>query len=116
MLEFQRLTRLDPRLYNVAELTQEQMAEVLKATRSALVTRGWRHALHNTIPVAVAPRIAHMRVPEPLAIHSALAAGTTPEALLHALHTRLQGAVDTLGDELAPLTAPFRRPNPLHAG
>lgn len=116
LLEFQRLTRLDPDLYDVPELTQEQIAEVLKATRSALVTRGWRNGLHNTIPVAVAPRVAHVRVPEPIAIHAALATGALPAALLGQLHARLQTAVDALGAELAPRTAAFRQPNPLHAG
>ena len=116
LLEFQRLTRLDPRLYDVAELTQEQMAEVLKATRSALVTRGWRNVLHNTVPVAVAPRVAHVRVPEPLAIHEALAQGTRAEALVGLLQSRLQTSVDALGAELATQTAAFRRQNPLHAG
>lgn len=116
LLELQRLTRLDPRLYDVAELTQEQMAEVLKATRSALVTRGWRNVLHNTVPVAVAPRVAHVRVPEPIAIHEALAQGTPPEALLGLLQARLQTSVDALGAELAPRVAAFRRRNFLHAG
>lgn len=111
LLELQRLTRLDPRLYDKPTLTQEQMAEVLQATRSALVTRGWRNALHNTIPRAAAARIAHVRVPEPIDIRAATAAGTSSDALLTELHARLQRAVDALGRELAPAVDPFRRPN-----
>lgn len=115
LLELQRLARLDPSLYGVPALTQEQMAEVLKATRSALVIRGWRNALHNTIPVAVGPRIARIRVPEPIPVHEALRAGATPQALLTQLHMRLQVAVASLGAECAPAVASYGQPNPLHA-
>ncbi|MEO5988641.1 MAG: hypothetical protein ABIU54_07870, partial [Candidatus Eisenbacteria bacterium] len=113
LLELQRLSRLDPSLYGGPTLSQEEMAEVLKATRSALVTRGWQNALHNTVPMAVGPRIAHIRVSEPIAVHEALRAGTGAEVLLLGLRERLQAAVEALGQECAPSVARFRRPNPL---
>ncbi len=121
--ELQRLHSFDPALYDRATLTQEQVAENLKRVRSALVTRGWRNALHNLVPVAVAPRIAHVRVPEPLDLAAALAAlpaGTDPaecrKTLLRTLHERLQGGLDALNAELAIVRDARRTPLPLHTG
>lgn len=120
--ELQRLHSFDPELYDRPTLTQEQIAENLKRVRSALVTRGWKNALHNLVPVAVAPRVAHVRVPEPLdvgaSLASALSTGRDPAetraGLLEALHARLQGGLDELAAELAPLQDARRLPLPLH--
>lgn len=108
LVELQRLGGFDPALYDRPRLAQERLAEVLKRTRSSLLTRGLRNALHNTVPVAVAPRVVHVRVPEPIAVHAAPAA-TDPEAAaatraaLLAEHTgRLQASLDALGRELGP--------------
>ncbi len=105
LAELQRLAGFDPALYDRPTLAPERIAEVLKRTRGALVTRGFANALHNTVPVAVAPRAVHVRVPEPLAVHEALAAGADAEAgrsaLLAALRERLQRGLDALGAELA---------------
>ncbi|MFN8587123.1 MAG: hypothetical protein U0704_04910 [Candidatus Eisenbacteria bacterium] len=121
--ELQRLHSFDPALYDRAELTQEQVAEHLKRVRSALVTKGWRNALHNLVPVAVAPRIAHVRVPEPLDVSAALAAlpagadpATARAGLLDALAARLQGGLDALGAELETVRVARRTPLPLHTG
>ncbi len=116
LLELQRLTRLDPSLYGVPTLTQEQVAEVLKATRSALVTRGWRNALHNTVPVAVGPRVAHIRVPEPISVREAIQAGGTVASMVSQLRAQLADGVERLGRELAPETTAFRSRNPLFPG
>ncbi len=116
--ELQRLHSFDPALYDRPSLTQEQVAENLKRVRSALVTRGWRNALHNLVPVAVAPRTVHVRVPTPLDVGRAFAsasdrgvdaAGAKAE-LLGELHASLQGALDALGRELAPLQEARRVP------
>lgn len=120
--ELQRLHSFDPALYDRPTLTQEQVAENLKRVRSALVTRGWKNALHNLVPVAVAPRVAHVRVPEPLdvgaSLASTLATGRDPaEArahLLDELHAKLQRGLDRLGAELAPLQDAHRVPLHLH--
>jgi hypothetical protein len=96
----------------------------LKRTRALLMTRGMGEALHNLIPRAVAPRVAHVRVPEPVAVgHAyaeALATGADPEtaraALLETHRRRLADTLASLVAELAPVTDRFRRPNPLHSG
>lgn len=120
LAELQRLHGFDPALYDRPALAPERIAEVLKRTRSSLVTRGLANAIHNTLPVAVAPRAVHVRVPEPLAVHEALA-GAADEAaarsaLLATLHARLQRGVDALGEAFAAADRPRERPNPLHLG
>lgn len=120
LAELQRLVGFDPALYDRASLAPERIAEVLKRTRSSLVTRGFANALHNTVPVAVAPRVAHVRVPEPFAVHEALAAaGDEPEArarMLAGMHARLQRGVDGLRDEFADGDVARARPNSLYSG
>ncbi len=114
MTEFRRLSRIDPMLYGRATLTQEQIAELLKGTRAAVVTSGLFNTLHNNyLPRAVAPRIAHIRVADPLDIRAAVADGATAAALTDVLRSRLQGAQDALGHELERWVAPFRLPNPM---
>ena len=72
------------------------------------------------MPVAVAPRVAHVRVPEPFAVHEALAAaGDEPEArarMLAGMHARLQRGVDGLRDEFADGDVARARPNSLYSG
>jgi hypothetical protein len=119
LAELQRLSSFDPVLYDRPTLTQERMAETLKRIRTALVTRGTRNAVHNLLPVAVAPRVVHLRVPGPLDVGAALAAGTAaPEtaraALVAELHARLQGTLDGLLGAIAPAVERWARPNPLH--
>ena len=118
--EAERLRHFDPAIYDRPMLAQEHIAETLKHTRLALVRGGVREALHGLVPVAVAPRIAHIRVPEPLDVSATFARGgdeaQAKAALLDVLHARLQGGVDALIAECAPLVDRFRRPNPFWSG
>lgn len=118
LTELQRLASFDPLLYDRPTLSQEQIAETLKRTRTALIGRGLRNALHNFLPVAVAPRVVHVRVPEPLDVRRELDSGSDGEgaraALVIALRERLQRALDQVNREIAPAVDPWRRPNPLH--
>ena len=116
LAELQRLTGCDPLLYDRATLTQEQMAERLKHIRSAVVTRGTRNALHNLVPVAVAPREVTIRVPEPLVVPAA-AAGDAPACadLLASLRARMQAALAALLAEQEPVVAAYRRANLLRS-
>lgn len=114
--EWQWLEGFDPALYDVPAITREQIAENLKRIRAALVTRGLSNTLHNVVPVAVAPRIVHVRAPEPLRIvpgDAAEGAETAKTRLLRELHTRMQAGVDALGVELSAEFDRGRRPNPL---
>lgn len=122
LLELVRLAGFDRALYDRPRLTQERLAEVLKRTRSSLLTRGFGNALHNTVPVAVATRVVHVRAPEPIAVHDVLAAATPDGgsrarvALLADHRSRLQGALDSLSRERAPRTAARAVENPLWSG
>lgn len=118
LAEMQRLAGLDPALYDRPGIAPEAVAENLKRLRAALVTRGWRHALHNTLPAAVAPRTLHMRAPEPLDLRAeAAATGTAAEglaaSLLPRLRARMQGALDSLSAEMEPRLRRFRRALPI---
>jgi hypothetical protein len=116
LAEVERLHHFTRPDYGGPTLTQEQIAESLKQLRLVLLTRGPREALHGVVPVAVAPRIARIRAPQPLDVRAAYAAGGDPAtaqaSLLATLHTRLQDALDALNAAIAPQLAPFARPNP----
>lgn len=113
MMELHRLSRIDPALYGNETLAQEQIAEILKATRASLVTTGVFNRLHNFMPRAVAPRIAHIRVAAPMDIRVAVTDGTSATSLAGTLHRRLQDAQDALGAELEPSIRRYRLHNPL---
>ena len=83
-------------VYARKPLTQEQMAESLKRHRATLVRRGWRNVLHNFLPTPLGPRVAHVRVPEPIPVDAGRAAregAAYARALLNMLHDRLQAAL-----------------------
>lgn len=113
MLELHRLSRLSPLLYGQDTLTQEQMAEILKATRAAVVTSGLRNRVHNFVPRAVATRIAHVRVAEPVDVRQALIDNIAAPTLTVTLRARLQDAQDSLSVELEPAIRGFRMRNPM---
>ena len=115
LAELQRLAGFDAALYDRAELALERVNEVLKRTRSSLLTRGLANAIHNTVPIAPGPRAVHVRVAEPIAVRADDSGGETARAgLLDEHRSRLQGALDQLGDELAATGASWRLPNLLH--
>lgn len=116
LLEVERLQGFDPALYGGPTWTQEHMAECLKRIRTKRPGQGWREALHGVVPVAVAPRRVHVRVPEPFRVRDEIATGDTPDArarLLAALRNRLQRTLDGILADIAPAVDPYRRPNPL---
>lgn len=78
-------------------LTQEQIAETLKATRVRLMRRGWRNQLHNLIPIAVAPRSVHIRVADPINVRDAVGQDTGVAELLDDLRGRMLAALATAG-------------------
>jgi hypothetical protein len=119
LLELVRLASFDPALYDRPRLAQERVAEVLKRTRSSLLTRGLRNALHNTIPVAAGPRVVRVRVAEPIRVlpteHGGADDDTVRAQLLLEHRTRLQRIVDALTREFADREAVHAIRNPLHS-
>jgi hypothetical protein len=117
--ELTRLVAFDPALYDRPTLTQEQIAENLKRTRGMVMRKGFANALHNLVPVAVGPRVAHIRVPGPLAVDGvdpALDDDAARAKLLADLHDRMQASLHLLRCEVAPVVERHARPNPLHSG
>jgi hypothetical protein len=116
LAEIERLHHFTRDVYAAATLTQEQIAESVKQLRLALRMVGAREALHAVLPVAVAPRTARVRVPEPIEIVSAPPPdddhGPRLDAAVAELHARLQSMLDRLNADIAPLVDPYRRPNP----
>jgi hypothetical protein len=80
--------------------TQEDVAEVLKATRAKHVRKGWRNMLHNVVPRAVAPRAVHIRVPEPIDVREAHRRGISDVDLTELLRDRMQTSLSGLIAEL----------------
>lgn len=113
MLELLRLSRLNAALYGRDTITQEQVAEILKATRALVVTEGFRNRLHNFLPRAVAPRVAHVRVADAFDVRQAVADGGTTASLTTSLHRSLQGLQDTLSNDLELWVGAFRMANPM---
>lgn len=111
--EYQRLMHLDPALYGSPTLSQEQIAEILKATRAAVMTTGWRNRLHNMLPRAVAPRVAHIRVAEPIDVRAARRFGALNGALQQQLSGRLQRTLDQLGLDVERQIQRRRAVNPM---
>lgn len=102
-----RAIRFDPSWYPSSELTQEQVAENVKRLRTDYCFTGLGDNLHRFVPRPAGPRIAHIRVPEPIDVTGS--AIDTADALLTELRHRMQRALDEMA---AQLPAGRRYPNP----
>ncbi len=113
-----RLSGFTREVYCTLRLSQEQMAESLKRHRATLVTGGLRNTIHNLLPRPFGPRVAHVRVPEPIRIDPVWAAGNPDErrayvaSLIGLARRRMQEALDSIGQEIAPAVDLFSIPNP----
>ena len=117
-----RLGGFTETVYDTPTLAQEQIAESLKRLRASLMRHGLRNAVHNALPKPYGPRIAHVRVPEPIRIDLARASASVEERaayrdeLLEQTRASMQRELDALGLELASSTDRFRHPNPFYRG
>jgi hypothetical protein len=117
LFELIRLASFDPALYDRPSLALERIAEVLKRTRSSLVTRGLRNVIHNTVPIAAGPRTVHIRVADPirvLPVEHGDAGDGERMSLIEEHRRRLQGLVDSLSSEFAQWESRHAVPNLLH--
>ena len=117
-----RLGGFTEAVYHTPTLAQEEIAESLKRLRAGLVRGGLRNALHNALPTPHGPRIAHLRVPDPIPVDAARASAHGSvrndyrDELLARTRDAMQRQLDALGHALAPETDRFRHPNPFHRG
>ncbi len=109
-------------VYGTPRLTQEQMFESLKRHRATLMVRGLRNVLHNCLPTPFGPRVAHVRVPEPILIDAARASADPAEraayvtSLIERAHRSMQDALDSINDEIAGEVDAYSSPNPFFVG
>lgn len=119
--EAHRLGGFNHDVYSAPRLSQEHIFESLKRLRAALLDRGLRNMVHNYLPTPYGPRVAHVRVPEPVAVDPVRASGsesdraTYVEWLTEEVRTRMQNALDTINGEIADAVDAFSHPNPFFA-
>jgi hypothetical protein len=122
LAEAVRLGGFAESVYGTPTLAQEEIAESLKRLRAGLVRGGLRNALHNALPTPHGPRVAHLRVPDPIPVDATRASADVSartdyrNELLARTREAMQRQLDALGHELAPETDRFRHPNPFHRG
>jgi hypothetical protein len=107
-----RLGRLGDFAFARAAVSQEEIAEHLKRLRNDYCKGTLRDTLNQFLPQAAGPRIAHIRVPEPLAIHAF--DGPAEDAVIE-LRRRMQATLDAVNAEIAPSREGLPRyPNPFY--
>jgi hypothetical protein len=115
--EIDRLEGFTAQCYNSPHLTQEHIAESLKRIKQDLYKGGIKASLQRMIPRPVGSRTAYIRVGEPINLTERLAGRVNiPEserdAILEDFRQRLQGKLDEINGEIAPLVARYQVANP----
>jgi hypothetical protein len=120
--EASRLGGFSPDVYSTPTLSQEQIFESLKRVRACLLNRGIGNVLHNVLPTPYGPRIAHVRVPEPIAIDLRRVTDDASERrayvewLTEKTRERMQAALDAINREIAGEVGGLSHPNPFVTG
>lgn len=107
----QRVLRIGPCAFANARITQEEVAEHLKRLRNDYCKGSLRDTLNRFIPQPAGPRRAHIRVPEPLALHRF--DGSVDDAL-DQLRRRMQRAIDDIVTGLKAGGGFIFYPNPFY--
>jgi hypothetical protein len=103
----QRVRRVGPWAWARETISQENIAEHLKRIRNDYCKGSWRDAANRFVPQPVGPRRAHIRVPEPIALH---AFDGSPEKALDLLPGRMQAAIDDIGTAVRPSRVVYANP------
>lgn len=119
--EMRRLFEFSQDLYGREMLTQEEIAECLKRTKRDLVNATTLERVSNYIPIAVGPRVAHVRIAEPIDVSEMLekCGGDSPQLrqkILEQVRENMQSRLDRLDAELQPKVSRYSRPNPFYPG
>lgn len=107
----QRLQRVGPWASANPRITQEEIAEHLKRIRNDYCKGTLRDTINRFVPQPAGPRCAHIRVPEPLGLHTY--PGSIEDAVAE-LHSRMQAAVTTTVAELEAAGGFIFYPNPFY--
>jgi hypothetical protein len=112
-----RQRRFEPAFYPDETLSQEHVAESIKRLRGDYCEGSFRDTMNKLVPRPAGPRIAHIRVPEPLDITRALGSRAglgeaAVDALVAELKRRMQHALDRLNSETAASGPQIRFANP----
>jgi hypothetical protein len=105
--EAHRLGGFSAGVYVTPRLSQEQMFESLKRLRASLLVRGFRNTMHNYLPTPYGPRIAHIRVPEPIVVDPVRASSSEAtrrdyvDSLTELTRSRMQQALGAINHEIA---------------
>jgi hypothetical protein len=116
--EASRLGGFSRDVYGTSTLSQEQIFESLKRVRACLLNRGIANVLHNFLPTPYGPRVAHVRVPEPIAIDPCRVTADANERteyvewLTEQTRERMQEALDAINRDIADEVDPLSHPNP----
>ena len=107
----QRVRRVGPFAWADRAMTQERVAEHLKRIRNDYCKGTLRDTMNRYIPRPVGPRRAHLRVPEPLALHDFT--GSAHEAMAE-IRSRMQDALDGINIVLKASGSLRTYPNPFY--
>jgi hypothetical protein len=117
--EAERLGGFSREVYSTPMLSQEQIGESLKRIRASLLRGGFANAVHNFLPTPFGDRVAHVRVPEPIAIDTMRASSSTEQeraayvrSLVEATRMRMQQRLDAINADISELVGRFSHPNP----
>lgn len=107
----QRIRRIGAWAWAEPTISQEGLAEHLKRIRNDYCRGSWRDTANRFIPQPVGPRRAHIRVPEPIALH---AFDGSVDHVLDELHRRMQATIDGIVADVRPGSILY--PNPFYRG
>ena len=108
--DLQKILRLQPWMYPGESFSQELIAECIQRLRSDWLRNRFKDRFHAFVPQPVGPRVAHIRVLDPIRVEAGCDA-PAPEALRAVLQTGL----DALNAEIAPQKKGAMRKNPFVA-
>jgi hypothetical protein len=107
----QRIQRVGPWAFAGPTITQEEIAEHLKRIRNDYCKGSFRDTINRFVPQPAGPRRAHIRVPEPLALHAYK--GSADDALAE-LRSRMQDTLTGIVTELEAAGGFISYPNPFY--
>lgn len=114
-----RVLRFRPSLYPGSELTQEHLAENIKRLRGDYCSKTFADRFDKLVPRPAAPRIAHIRVPEPIDVGAVVGAASElgeaeVDSLVDGLRTGMQAKLDEIAAAVARMPRTQGCRNPFH--